>query len=123
MSPLLCELCTGASLPLHREAGYFHQATFAGNTQVMSLSVQPMPVNSGVDVACLSHVSCAHMVSQAAPAVHERCFDVLVAKHPHTKRAEELRLEALQDSDPEDSIWDKISRLQKKAVGKHFPHL
>ncbi len=61
------------------------------------------------------------MVSQAVSGVHERCFDVLVAKHPHTKRAEELRAEAQENSEPEDSIWHKISRLQKKAVGKHSP--
>ncbi len=83
-----------------------------------------MPVNSGVDVACLSHVSCTHMVSQAASGVHERCFDVLVAKHPLAKIAAELGLEAQElKFAPNDSIWSKINRLQKKAAGKRFPHL
>ncbi len=56
--------------------------------------------------------------------MHKRCLDVLVAKHPDTKRAEELRLEAQKlMRAPEDYIWRKIDRLQQKVAGKRFPHL
>jgi len=55
--------------------------------------------------------------------VHKRCLDVLVAKHPDTKRIEELRLDAQERKcAPEDSIWRKLDRRQQKVAGKHFPH-